>query len=186
MSKPDYAKWMRKDYWTLIQAAFLLSDQEPLANQQEAMRCVQAGKPVALIDIYDDLKNADIKKTLKVIDPGHPGWVGHRRVEPLHCVEWALKKRGIVVPEPLRQFAAAAAANNQESSERAEEAHLKVIGALLKVLLGKQQNGKPYSVCRSQANVIQAIQGMCPNERGFGTRKLEDVFARANETLTPK
>jgi len=38
MSKPDYVKWMRKDYWTLSEAACLLLDQEPVADETEFMR----------------------------------------------------------------------------------------------------------------------------------------------------
>jgi hypothetical protein len=185
MSKPDYAKWMRKELWTLIEAAYLLSDLEPVLTEQGVARCLNAEKPDSVFDIYNDLKNGRINRSLKIVDRGDGGWVGYQRVDPSHCIEWAVN-RGMAVPLRFRQIASTVAADSQKASERAEVVYLRVIGALLKVLLGKQRNGRPNSFCTSQDNIIHAIREMCPDERGFAPRTLQDVFARANQALKPK
>jgi hypothetical protein len=178
MSKPDYAKWIGKELWTLIDAAYLLSDQEPLGNLHEFIRCVEARKPAALIDIYDDLKNAGLTKSLRLIDPGYGTYVGHQRVKPSACIEWAIQ-REMAVPVQLLPLA-----NVRESTERTEATQLRIIGALLQVILGNQPNGKPNSAFRKQTAIIEAVCTTHPNQRGLSKRNLEDVFAQANRVLS--
>jgi len=179
MDKPNYAKWIREEMWTLREAAYLLSDLEPDLNERGKAHCLDASKTNKVFDIYNSLKKARDKRSLNVTDTGVVGrWIGDATVDPSHCIQWALK-RGIELPEKLRPLGTA-----NESTERTDRTQLKIIGALLKVLLGKQPSGKAYSVLKKQESIIEAVLMMYPDERGLSKRTLESVFAQANKALS--
>ena len=179
MDKPNYAKWIREEMWTLREAAYLLSDLEPDLTARGKAHCLEASRTDKVFDIYNSLKKARDKGSLNVTDTGVVGrWIGDATVDPSHCIQWALN-RGIEVPEQLRPLGTA-----NKCTEPTDRTQLKIIGALLQVLLGKQPSGKPYSVLKKQESIIEAVLIMNPGERGLGRRTLESVFAQANKALS--
>ncbi|WP_459677407.1 hypothetical protein [Pseudomonas fluorescens] len=68
-------------------------------------------------------------------------------------------------------------------SDRSERAHLRIIGSLLNLLLGKTPSGKKYSSFTSQASIISVILALHPNKPGFTQRTLESKFSAANRSI---
>lgn len=77
----------------------------------------------------------------------------------------------------------ASAIDSTQPSRRGEQANLNVIGALLKLLLGKSPSGLPYSSFKTQAAVISSILAHHPKRLGISERTLESKFAAARRSL---
>lgn len=69
---------------------------------------------------------------------------------------------------------------------RAESTNLNIIGALLRLLLGKTPAGKPHSVFESQSAIIDALISHNPNTPGISRTTLENKFAEAQRRLSSK
>ena len=70
----------------------------------------------------------------------------------------------------------------KEPNERSEYSHLRLIGALISLLLGKSPSGKPYSSFVSQASIISVLTARNEGKPGFNKRTLEERFAAAKRT----
>ena len=68
-------------------------------------------------------------------------------------------------------------------TDRNENAYLRLIGALIRLLLGKSPNGKKYSAFESQASIISILLATNRGKRGFTKRTLEEKFAAANRSI---
>ncbi len=96
MQEPDYCDWKGRQLWTLIEAACLLSREEPVewqsfnAPDQKTLRA----------RIYRDLKDANLLGTLKYYE-SLDGTAHHRRVKPDECVTWAAGLPYTSIPEAL-------------------------------------------------------------------------------------
>ncbi|MCW5581819.1 MAG: hypothetical protein KIS72_10820 [Luteimonas sp.] len=66
---------------------------------------------------------------------------------------------------------------------RAETTYLNTIGALLELVLGKTPAGKPQSVFKSQAAIIDALLAHHADKPGISKTTLEAVFADARRRL---
>ena len=171
MSKPNYAKWMGKELWTVIEAAYLLCDKEPLRDLRQFLKCLEAGKPEDVIDVYGDLKNAGIKKSLKLRDPRYGSYVGHQRVDPMPCIKWAVT-RGIAVPDELKHLAGVTSAEGH-SREGPESISPKERNQLLRIICVLASLAKlppePYKAGEIVAKHSQAI-GMDLKGRSVGDK----------------
>lgn len=68
-------------------------------------------------------------------------------------------------------------------SRREEATLLNIVGGLLGLLLGKSPAGKPLSVFKSQAAVIEALVATYPGKPGMSARNLEDKLPQARRSL---
>ncbi|KAB0466568.1 hypothetical protein HX787_28580 [Pseudomonas tolaasii] len=68
-------------------------------------------------------------------------------------------------------------------SERSQKNYLRLIGALLKLMLGKSPGGRSYSTLTSQASIISALIAHNRNKPGFSQRTLEEKFAAAKRCI---
>lgn len=71
-------------------------------------------------------------------------------------------------------------------SERSEHTYLQTIGALVNTTLDVSPAGKPLSVFRNQAALVDAITARYPNIPGLSKRTLDAKFAAANRVLKKK
>lgn len=71
----------------------------------------------------------------------------------------------------------------KQPSKREESSLLNIIGGLLGLLLDKTPAGKPQSVFKSQAAVIDALVATHGGKPGISTRTLQDKFAAAKRML---
>lgn len=69
-------------------------------------------------------------------------------------------------------------------SPRRENANLAIIGALLDLFFEVSATGKPYSLFKSQADVIDKVVQKYEFVDGISQRNLEDKFAQANKHLS--
>lgn len=69
-------------------------------------------------------------------------------------------------------------------NESSEASYLRLIGELLKLILGKSPSGQPYSTFTSQASIIEKLIAYNPDKHGFTQRTLEERFAAANRSLS--
>lgn len=68
-------------------------------------------------------------------------------------------------------------------SERSELTYQQIIGALLSLLLGHSPAGKPLSVFKSQAAIVDAINARNQDVPGLSKRTLDEKFAAANRSI---
>jgi len=68
-------------------------------------------------------------------------------------------------------------------SERSEHTYLQIIGALLNTFLGSSPAGKPLSVFKSQAAIVDAVTARHNDIPGLSKRTLDEKFAAANRAL---
>ncbi|MBX8544135.1 hypothetical protein K5D53_05740 [Pseudomonas cichorii] len=78
--------------------------------------------------------------------------------------------------------------SNERLSERSEHTYLQIIGALLNTVLDSSPAGKPLSVFKSQAAIVDAMTARHNDIPGLSKRTLDEKFAAANRSLkkTPK
>lgn len=94
----------------------------------------------------------------------------------------------VVRTAALREFERAIS-NKPESAEkplgrREETTLLNITGGLLSLLLGKTPAGKPQSVFKDQAAVIEALLATYQGKPGIAKRTLEEKLAEAKRTLS--
>lgn len=70
-----------------------------------------------------------------------------------------------------------------ELSDRSEYTYLQIIGALVHTILDVSPAGKPLSVFKSQAAVVDALTARFSDISGLSKRTLDEKFAAANRTL---
>lgn len=68
-------------------------------------------------------------------------------------------------------------------SERSEITYLNIIGVLVNLLLGHSPAGKPLSVFKNQAAIVDAILARYRDVPGLSKRTLDEKFAAANRSL---
>lgn len=68
-------------------------------------------------------------------------------------------------------------------SERSEHTYLQIIGALLHTFLDSSPAGKPLSVFKSQAAIVDAVTARHNDIPGLSKRTLDEKFAAANRCL---
>jgi len=73
---------------------------------------------------------------------------------------------------------------NSKVSDRSETAYLHIIGAMVSLFLGRSPSGKPHSVFRSQAAIVDALTAHFKNVSGLSKRTLDEKFAAAKRSLT--
>ena len=66
---------------------------------------------------------------------------------------------------------------------RAEATYLTIIGAMLELMLGKSEAGRPHSIFASQAAIIDALIVHNPSAPGISKTTLEGKFAEARRRL---
>jgi len=67
--------------------------------------------------------------------------------------------------------------------DRAESTYLNIIGGLLGLMLGQNDNGDPLSSYRSQAEIITDLVDRFPTANGISKSNLESKFADANRAI---
>ncbi len=72
---------------------------------------------------------------------------------------------------------------NSKVSDRSENAYLHIIGAMVSLFLDHSPSGKPYSVFRSQAAIVDALTAHHKNLSGISKRTLDEKFAAAKRSL---
>ena len=72
---------------------------------------------------------------------------------------------------------------NSKVSDRSETAYLHIIGALVSLFLDRSPSGKPHSVFRSQAAIVDALTAHHKNLSGITKRTLDEKFAAAKRSL---
>lgn len=73
---------------------------------------------------------------------------------------------------------------NSKVSDRSEAAYLHIIGAMVSLFLGNSPSGKPHSVFRSQAAIVDALTAHYKNLPGLSKRTLDEKFAAAKRSLS--
>jgi hypothetical protein len=73
--------------------------------------------------------------------------------------------------------------NEKPLGQREETTLLNIVGGLLGLLLGYSPGGKPHSVFKSQAAVIDALIATYPGRSGISKRTLEEKLALARRLL---
>jgi hypothetical protein len=73
--------------------------------------------------------------------------------------------------------------NDKPLGRREETTLLNIAGGLLGLLLGQSPGGKPHSVFKSQAAIIDALLGTYPGRPGMSKRTLEEKLALARRSL---
>ncbi|MGX1186503.1 hypothetical protein AB7M29_004182 [Pseudomonas sp. F-14 TE3623] len=68
-------------------------------------------------------------------------------------------------------------------SERSEITYQNIIGVLVNLLLGHSPAGKPLSVFKNQAAIVDAVLARYKDVPGLSKRTLDDKFAAANRSL---
>lgn len=68
-------------------------------------------------------------------------------------------------------------------STRSEHTYLQIIGALINTVLGFSPAGKPLSVFKSQAAIVDAITARHKDVSGLSKRTLDEKFAAANRAF---
>lgn len=72
---------------------------------------------------------------------------------------------------------------NRKVSDRSETAYLNIIGAMVSLFLDHSPSGKPHSVFRSQAAIVDALTARFENLSGISKRTLDEKFAAAKRNL---
>lgn len=85
--KPDYPKWLDAELWTILEAAYLLSDKEPILVDDPS----EMGEPEA--EIYRNIKHATENGNLTRQGKNRSGEVRGKKVRPDDVLTWALGKR---------------------------------------------------------------------------------------------
>ncbi|MCI0998033.1 hypothetical protein [Pseudomonas corrugata] len=75
---------------------------------------------------------------------------------------------------------------NSKVSDRSEAAYLHIIGAMVSLFLGHSPSGKPHSVFRSQAAIVDALTAHYKNLPGLSKRTLDEKFAAAKRSLSKR
>lgn len=75
---------------------------------------------------------------------------------------------------------------NGKVSDRSEATYLHIIGAMLSLLLGHSPSGKPHSVFRSQAAIVDALTAHYDKLPGISKRNLDEKFAAAKRSLSER
>lgn len=73
---------------------------------------------------------------------------------------------------------------NSKVSDRSESVYLNIIGAMVKLFLDQSPSGKPFSVFRSQAAIVDALTAHHKNLPGITKRTLDEKFAAGKRSLT--
>jgi len=68
-------------------------------------------------------------------------------------------------------------------SDRSEVTYQNIIGALVNLLLGHSPAGKPLSVFKNQAAIVDAVLARYGDVPGLSKRTLDEKFAAANRSL---
>lgn len=68
-------------------------------------------------------------------------------------------------------------------SDRSEITYLNIIGVLVNLLLGHSPAGKPLSVFKNQAAIVDAVLARYRDAPGLSKRTLDEKFAAANRSL---
>jgi hypothetical protein len=84
--------------------------------------------------------------------------------------------------EELKQFLK----SNGMASQRSESTFLHIIGALVDLMLSQSPSGKPHSVFRSQAAIVDALTAHHKNLSGISKRTLDEKFAAAKRSITKR
>lgn len=71
----------------------------------------------------------------------------------------------------------------EQLSDRSEHTYLQIIGALVDIILDVSPAGKPLSVFKSQAAIVDALTARHSDIPGLSKRTLDKKFAAANRTL---
>lgn len=96
MNEPDYSAWGSYQTWTLIEAACLLANIDPIAAAQFDKNRATGGLPAR---IYSDLKDAIDLKQIAWTE-SRDRYIHGRRVTPSDCITWAAARQ-YNVPETL-------------------------------------------------------------------------------------
>lgn len=75
---------------------------------------------------------------------------------------------------------------NSKVSDRSETAYLHIIGAMVSLFLDHSPSGKPHSVFRSQAAIVDALTAHFTNLSGISKRTLDEKFAAAKRSLAKR
>jgi hypothetical protein len=75
---------------------------------------------------------------------------------------------------------------NRNVSDRSETAYLHIIGAMVSLFLDHSPSGKPHSVFRSQAAIVDALTAHFNNLSGISKRTLDEKFAAAKRSLSKR
>lgn len=75
---------------------------------------------------------------------------------------------------------------NSKVSDRSETAYLHIIGAMVSLFLDHSPSGKPHSVFRSQAAIVDALTAHFNNLSGISKRTLDEKFAAAKRSLSKR
>lgn len=75
---------------------------------------------------------------------------------------------------------------NSKVSDRSETAYLHIIGAMVSLFLDHSPSGKPHSVFRSQAAIVDALIAHHKNLSGISKRTLDEKFAAAKRSLSKR
>ena len=96
-------------------------------------------------------------------------------VERDSFLEWADRVSGEVEKQNLRE--------NIAAHPKSESSYLKIIGAMVKLMLGESSGGQQHSVFKNQSAIIEAIMAHNPNTPGVSQRTLEKKFAAGKREI---
>ncbi|WP_460103472.1 protein kinase [Pseudomonas sp. H1_D04] len=72
---------------------------------------------------------------------------------------------------------------NSKVSDRSESIYLHIIGVMVNLFLNESPSGKPFSVFRSQAAIVDALTAHHKNIPGITKRTLDEKFAAGKRSL---
>jgi hypothetical protein len=137
------------------------------------------------------------------------------RNPPYYYLNWALSKgfqiswldfavhEGLVLPTSQTEYpklfstvtelrpasadtAPSTKANESPLTLKQQNTYLNIIGAMLDLMLGKTDLGKPNSIYQNQAAIVSALVDKYGNNQGISESNLDRTFPLAKKNLQPK
>ena len=179
----DYAKWKKKELWTIFEASCLVAGAEPppgdritvaLSNIADKKKRTIAG------EIYEHAKDAIDLKKLRQAARSRTMLIMHTRVTPGDFVAWIEKSGDYSIPEALKDIKPSPPKADVSEKERTTYNH--IIGALLQVIDGKFTANK-HPDFHSQTQLIDTLANKYEGVSGMSKRNLQKKFAEAKGSL---
>jgi len=173
----DYAKWKRKELWTIYEGAWIVAGAEP-PNGGDLFKAFNKSPGHAAQEIYDHAKDAIDKGKLKHYGSRMGAWP-NVRVDPADFLSWLKQKGGYTIPSKLSELASAA--EKPLKPKERDNLH-RIIGALYQFIAGDAGKQK-HPDFENQTKLIELLVHKYQGIPGLSERELQGVFAESKKKL---
>lgn len=185
--KPDYAKWKRKELWTIFEAACLAATTEPTygKNVVDALSKIsEFNKRQVTGEIYGHAKDAIDVRKLKQAARSRTSMIMDKRVTPAAFAAWLSRRGDYPIPPELKNLASHR--EQQDVNRRERMTYNNIIGALVEIILGKHPQITLNPHFKSEAALINWLSEKYEGFAGLSQRSLQAKFADAKRGLGSK